>query len=128
MFAASAIEELLSCGLHDAVAGERAGTPSVAITTGFVDGAELMSSALGLPAARSPSSGIRFHRRAMTSSETKRPTLFAKPRRCYSAPTAEGHRASSREAGAAAPVGVHAATGAKESGISSNRIASTWPT
>jgi hypothetical protein len=36
--------------LHDAVAGERAGTPSVAIiTTGFVDGAELMSSALGLP-------------------------------------------------------------------------------
>jgi hypothetical protein len=36
--------------LHDAVAGERVGTPSVAIiTTGFVDGAELMSGALGLP-------------------------------------------------------------------------------
>jgi hypothetical protein len=36
--------------LHDAVIGERLGTPSAAvITTGFVDGAELMSSALGLP-------------------------------------------------------------------------------
>jgi len=32
------------------VAGERVGTPAAAvITTGFVDGAELMSSALGLP-------------------------------------------------------------------------------
>jgi len=36
--------------LHDAVAGERAGTPAVGVmTSAFVDGAALMATALGVP-------------------------------------------------------------------------------
>jgi len=36
--------------LHDAVSGERVGTPAVGVmTSAFVDGAELMAAALGVP-------------------------------------------------------------------------------
>ncbi|MBM3684738.1 MAG: hypothetical protein FJW83_09420 [Actinobacteria bacterium] len=39
--------------MHDAVSGELAGTPAVGVmTTGFVDAAELMASALGVPGYR----------------------------------------------------------------------------
>jgi hypothetical protein len=39
--------------LHDAVSGERVGTPAVGVmTSAFVDGAELMAAALGVPGYR----------------------------------------------------------------------------
>jgi hypothetical protein len=71
--------------LHDALSGERAGTPSVAVvTTAFVDGAELMARALGGGGYRfaviahpiSSASGAELEAGARATLEQARQLLF----------------------------------------------------